>query len=71
MNKRKRSIQQLIEEQMKRWQITRFERNKQETESRVITISREPGSGGRLVAEKVAQTLNFDLFHEIFLPAAE
>lgn len=34
-----------------------------------ITISREPGSGGRPVAEMVAKSLNFELYDEKFVEA--
>ena len=33
----------------------------------VITISREPGSGGRPIAEMVAKTLRFELYDEKFI----
>lgn len=58
-----RSIHQLIEEQVGRWEILR----KEKPEARhmpVITISREPGSGGKLVARAVADRLKLDLFDQ-------
>ncbi|MBW2355635.1 MAG: cytidylate kinase-like family protein [Deltaproteobacteria bacterium] len=36
---------------------------------RVITMSMEPGSGGRIIAEKLAQRLGFDLFHREIIKA--
>jgi len=38
----------------------------------VITVSREPGSGGRIVAKTLAERLGFDIFHrEIIQKIAE
>jgi cytidylate kinase len=64
MKKRTRSIERIIEEQVQRWQIMQSEKKHEGTDLRVITISREPGSGGRIVAQKLAQQLGFDLFHQ-------
>lgn len=64
-----RSIHKIIDEQMKRWE---FGKNRPEpiTESiNVITISRECGSRGQEVAEKLAQKTGFDLFHHEILEA--
>ncbi len=57
-----KTIEKLIEEQVQRWEISRAEKKKEE-QLPVITISREPGSGGRALAEKLAEKLGFDLFH--------
>jgi cytidylate kinase len=35
----------------------------------VITMSMEPGSGGRIIAEKLARRLEFDLFHREIIKA--
>ncbi|MDM8550015.1 cytidylate kinase-like family protein [Desulfobacterales bacterium HSG2] len=60
-----RSVEQIIEEQMQRWQLMRAEKKKEEEKGiRVITISREPGSGGRIVAERLAEKLGLELFHQ-------
>jgi len=71
METRARSIQQIVDEQVKKWEIAH--REKEEKKSLpVITVSREPGSRGRLVAEGIADQLGFDLFHrEIILEMAE
>lgn len=58
-----KSVQKLIEEQVRRWEISK----KETIEKRplpVITLSREPGSGGNLIAEAVAERLCLDLFHQ-------
>ncbi len=60
----KRSVEQMIEEQVQRWQLMRAEKKKEEAVLPVITISREAGSGGRLVAQGLAEKLGLDLFHQ-------
>ncbi len=64
MTTRKRSIQQIVEEQVKRWQITQEEPKEQEEKYHIVTISREPGSGGQLIAAGLAERLGYDLFHQ-------
>ncbi len=65
MRKSTRSIDKMIEEQVRKWQIMRAEMKKEETPHiPVITISREPGSGGLVLANKLAERLGFDLFHQ-------
>ncbi|QTA88261.1 AAA family ATPase [Desulfonema magnum] len=59
----KRSVEQMIEEQVQRWQLMQAEPKKEEPVP-VITISREAGSGGRLVAQGLAEKLGLDLFHQ-------
>lgn len=67
-----RSIHQIIDEQVKKWEMMRKEKKKKEDGIPVITISREPGSGGRIVAEGIAERLGLDLFHrEIIHEMAE
>ncbi len=58
-----KAIHQLIEEQVRRWEILRKESQPAATPLPVITLSREPGSGGKLVAQAVAERLGLDLFH--------
>ncbi len=70
--KTKRSINQIIDEQVRKWEMLRTEKKKEEDRIPVITISREPGSGGRIVAERIAERLGYDLFHrEIIQKMAE
>ena len=57
-----KSTHQIIEEQVRRWDILRQEKKEEKTLP-VITMSREPGSGGKLVARGVADKLGLDLFH--------
>lgn len=59
-----KSIPQIIEEQVHRWQIQQKEKPKEKAIVPVVTISREPGSGGRIVAQKLAERLDFEVFHQ-------
>ncbi|MBC2711845.1 MAG: cytidylate kinase-like family protein [Desulfosarcina sp.] len=63
-----KSINQLIEEQVRRWEILRKEKREEKTLP-VITLSREPGSGGKLVAKAVADRLDLELFHQEIINA--
>jgi cytidylate kinase len=59
-----RSIEQIVEEQAKRWQITRGGARDLpgEPRGRVITVSREPGARGGEVARAVAQRLGLAFY---------
>ena len=59
-----RSMERLIEEQVQRWQLMHAEKKAERNVLPVITISREPGSGGRIVAQKLAAKLNVEVFHQ-------
>ena len=59
-----RSMGRIIEEQVQRWQLSKPVRPEEPITAPVVTISREPGSGGRIVAQKVSQSLGYDLFHQ-------
>ena len=58
-----RSLQQIVESQVQRWQLLKKTAPEKQP-SPVITLSREPGSGGRVIAEALAQELTFDIFHQ-------
>ncbi|UCG06468.1 MAG: cytidylate kinase-like family protein [Desulfobacterales bacterium] len=64
MKTKSRSIQKIIEEQMRRWQLMRAQKPGEEPGMPVITISREPGSGGRIVAKRLAEKLELEVFHQ-------
>jgi len=65
------TIEQLINKQIKRWEIARKQEPK-EGYIPVITVSREPGSGGSILAKKVAELEGLDFFHkEIITQIAE
>ena len=63
-----KAIHQLIEEQVRRWELLNKEAVEEKTIP-VITLSREPGSGGKFVAKKVAERLGLDLFHQELITA--
>jgi len=67
MKPKTRSIEQIIEEQVRRWQIIQKEKKKADERISVITISREPGSGGNILGERLSQQLQFDLFYQEFI----
>ena len=61
MTIRHRTVEQIIEEQAHRWQLTRAEARKDRRRP-VIAMSRQPGAQGDEVAERLAKTLGLDLF---------
>ncbi len=64
MKTKSRSIDQMIQEQVHKWEKVQTEENQEKAvHIPVITISREPGSRGRLVAEGIAQRLGLDVLH--------
>jgi cytidylate kinase len=67
-----KSIEQIIDDQVKRWERTRSEEGRGKIAKPVITFSREPGSGGGIIAKKIADQLGLDYFHnEIIQKMAE
>jgi cytidylate kinase len=64
MKTQKRSIPKIIEEQVKKWQLMKIKDKKEAVIFPVIAISREPGSGGRIVAAELGKKLGFDVFHQ-------
>jgi len=64
MKTKTRSVIKIIEEQVKKWQIMKVKEQKKAIVFPVITISREPGSGGRIVATELGKKLSLDVFHQ-------
>ncbi len=60
----RRSIQQIVEEQVHKWHYEHREHPAEGPSEQMLTISREPGSGGRLIATGIAKELDMDLFHQ-------
>ncbi|MBM4271567.1 MAG: cytidylate kinase-like family protein [Deltaproteobacteria bacterium] len=57
-----RSLNNMVEEQLKKWQVESKERKTVKAKpGPVITISREPGSGGSEIARKLSEDLKMDL----------
>ena len=72
MKTRKRSIEQIVEEQVQRWEMVHAEEMKEKERIPLITVSREPGSGGSIIAKRIAELLGLDLFHgEVIQEMAE
>ncbi len=59
-----KTILRIIEEQVQRWQIMQKETKEEKEGVSIVTVSREPGSGGRIVAAKLAEKLGIDIFHQ-------
>ena len=58
------SVEEFVQNQIKKWQTSYSVQDKgKRARLPVITLCMEPGSGGCLVAEQVAQRLGFDFFH--------
>ncbi len=58
-----KTVEKIIDEQVKKWDMRRLSlESLKEDVLPVITICREPGSGGRLVARQAAEELGIDLF---------
>lgn len=60
-SKEKRSLDKIIEKQVKRWQIDQKKKYKKRMRP-VITLSRLPGAGANSIAERLAEKLEIDLF---------
>lgn len=59
-----KSISKIIEEQVHRWQITHKKEALEKEGISIVTVSREPGSGGRIIAGRLAEKLGIDIFHK-------
>jgi cytidylate kinase len=58
------SIAQFVKQQIRKWESAPDEKErKPEVQVPVITVSMEPGSGGSLIAQEIANRLSFDFFH--------
>ena len=64
MAKKEVSIDQVVKKQIRKWE-DRFAGKKARAEAQipVITVSMEPGSGGSIIAQKIAERLEFDYFN--------
>jgi cytidylate kinase len=64
MTKKKTSIEQFVNKQVEKWESTYTkDKSKGEAHLPVITVSMEPGSGGSVMAKKIAERLAFSYFH--------
>lgn len=58
-----KSVGRIVEEQFQKWQAQKLKENIPHPLP-VITVSREPGSGGQLIAKMLAERCGLDLFHQ-------
>jgi len=64
MATKEESIVRFVKQQIRKWESdTAQEDRQQKIRIPVITVSMEPGSGGSMVAQKVANRLGFDYFN--------
>lgn len=59
-----KTVTQIIEQQVHRWLIANREKPEEISGISVVTVSGEPGSGGRIVASRLAEKLGIDIFHK-------
>ena len=64
MKSKQRTLQQLVEAQVQIWLRSQPKKEKEQVILPVITISRDPGSGGNVLGQKLADSLGFMLFHQ-------
>jgi len=64
MMSRKRSIEQIVDEQVKKWGFDHRTPAVETQPLTAVTVSRDPGSGGKLIAKGIAECIGFDLFHQ-------
>lgn len=72
MKTSRRSIEKIVDDQVLQWNRFKSETKDAQKGISVVTISRESGSGGSVLSEKLAKELNYDLFHrEVIQEMAE
>jgi cytidylate kinase len=64
MKLKHRTIQQIVEDQVQIWLRLQPKEEKEQVIVPVITISRDPGSGGNILGQKLSDSLGFTLFHQ-------
>jgi cytidylate kinase len=64
MISRRRSIEQIVDDQVKKWGFEHKPQSAQTHPITAVTVSRDPGSGGKLIAAGIAECIGFDLFHQ-------
>lgn len=62
-NSTTRSIEKIVEDQALQWQKLNANKKTEPEGINVITVSREYGSGGSIIAKMLADKLGYDLFH--------
>lgn len=64
MKTSRRSIAKIVDDQVLQWNRAKADKKEVPKGISVVTVSRESGSGGTILAEKLAEALGFDLFHQ-------
>ena len=59
-----KTVTRIIEDQIHLYQIAHSESKEEKPGISVVTLSREPGSGGRIIATRLAEKLGIDIFHQ-------
>jgi len=62
-----RSIQRIIDDQIGKWKAEKVERESKKPIIPVITISRQFGSEGHVIAKRIADELGLDLFDQLIV----
>lgn len=57
-----KTLQNIIDEQVRKWEIRLAQERAKKDALPVITICREPGSGGKIIAQGISEKLGLDLF---------
>jgi cytidylate kinase len=64
MGKKNVTIEKFVKDQIKKWERLYPAKDKiEEARIPVITVSKEPGAGGNLLSQKIAERLELDLFN--------
>jgi cytidylate kinase len=64
MKKKKVSIEKFVKDQIKKWERMYPAKDKKgEMPIPVITVSKEPGAGGNILAQKISERLDLDIFN--------
>ena len=64
MEKKKVTIEKFVKDQIKKWEkLYPAKDKKEEVRIPVITVSKEPGAGGNILAQKIAERLDLDIFN--------
>ena len=64
MKSRLRTINQIVEDQVQAWLLSQPRIQKEEAPAPAVTLSRDPGSGGNELGQKLADDLGYTLFHQ-------
>jgi cytidylate kinase len=64
MEKKKVTIEKFVKDQIKKWErLYPAKDKKEEPQIPVITVSKEPGAGGNILAQKIAERLDLYIFN--------